>query len=250
MTNKSKILFFRHGEEPTFKEHIAEHGSEHDELKELEHEDSIIGLTLQGAVRTYFMPKIVKKLIGNNNFQLHTYTNYGHKKGNNVLNEPVSRSYYTSQLLRSSKKCDDIILYNKSDNVFELVENLLNASKKYPYIIVCWEHATIPIIIQHLLKLDHAPNYNEITKKFMHDKIKYKKTISKKKIESIKRSANGVENDNDKIKNEIIDIDKDMYYAPIWEIKINHKKQKNKYNVFPGITIENNKGDWTANYYF
>lgn len=223
---KSRIILLRHGEEPKFKD------VEGKEKHQLSHEDSLIGLTLQGAARAYYMPRLIKKIIENNKFQLHTYTNYDHIEENGHKCEaPVSRSYFTTQLLQSSPNCSSIVLYNKSQNIYELVRNLEDNIKTHKYIIVCWEHTQIPIIVQKLLNLEHEPNYDNTVKDIGSklDKIKKKeKYVTNKQLASIVRCANDLKEDNEKIKNEAINLEDDLYYAPVWDLKFNNKKKEIK----------------------
>jgi len=247
MIKEARIIFLRHGEEPDFVK-ISE------KIKNrLKHEDSIIGLTLQGAVRAYCMPTLIKKILGESkNFQLHTYTNYNHKEANGKkCPEPVSRSYYTSQLLRSSPNCKNTVLYNKSEDVYELVENIKTNAKIYDNIIICWEHGQIPLIIQKLLDLKKEPSYNKIVKKFFKNKYEIKKeTIKTSDLSKIQRSANAMKKDNNKTKNELAKIKDDMYYAPVWDVKYNNEDNKGEFNVYPGLTINTLKNDdWNVNWY-
>ncbi len=230
-----RIIFLRHGEQPTLKDTEFDK----DEIKKLEHEDSSIGLTLQGSIRAYMMPKLINKLFGKKaKYQIHTYTNCKD-------DEPVARAYYTTQLLRQDQRCSSVILYNKSENIYELVENLKNSKSKN--IIVCWEHGRIPKILKQLLALKEEPDYGKITKGF--NKKSYKlstKKVTTDKLAIIQRCAPKLLNDNILTQDELITDEKELEYAPIWDVNL----LKNKYSVYPGLTINKSAGNnWNVKFY-
>jgi hypothetical protein len=231
MSKKSRIILLRHGEEPNF---------DHDH--KLKKHDSEIGLTHQGAIRSHFLPTLVQKILGKKKYELHTYT---HLKND----EPISRSYYTVQNLMLSSQCKNVVLYNKSDNIYELVENVMSSSKVNKNIIICWEHSQIPVIISKLLDLETKPNYNKCIKyanKLPKKKIVEKNKISTSDIEYVQRCAKYIEKENDEIKGESVSVKGDMSYALVWDINMTKKE----YCVYPGFTIKPKKKDtWLIKYY-
>lgn len=226
MGKKARIILVRHGEEPTFHNH-------HD----LKDKGSEIGLTQQGAVRAICLPKLIEKIIGKKKFQLHTYTHLDH-------NEPTSRSYYTVQNLISSKRCKNLVLYNKSYDIYELTNNIKSASKIYKNIVICWEHKQIPIIVQNLLKLNETPDYDTYVDKF-NNKSNLKEKQIVKNVDNIKLCAKFISSDNHKVKTENINDKDDMSYALVWDINFSSKKFK----VYPGFTIQPKSNSYLVKYF-
>lgn len=227
-----KIFLVRHGEQPILD------GQESDGSN-LENEASELGLTLQGSVRTWCMPKLVNRLIGHKEkYQIHTYANYKN-------NSPVSRAYYTTQILRQKKRCQGIILYDKSQNIYELVENILNQSQYVDNIIVCWEHETIPKIIQRLIGLSQPPNYRTIVDTFEPVLISQDK-IQLSDIKKIQRCSPDFQFQNKLHKYDITKGIHELAYAPVWKVNLTKKS----YKVFPGFTIQPDKNKlWLVNWY-
>lgn len=227
-TINKRIILIRHGEQATTLN------------RNIKEEDSEIGLTIQGAIRAYYLPHLIDILL-DNKYELHTYT---HDKGIG----PVSRSYYTVLPLMSTEKCQHVILYKKSDDINELVANIKSSISKF--IVVCWEHLQIPNIVKKLLNLnkEETPNYNKICKrlkyKFKNNKIEEMERIKIKpkifkKIKKITRCNYHLTNDNNKIKNEFIK--NDIPYSLIWDIESynNNNNNDNKCIIYPGLIVKN-----------
>lgn len=209
-----RIIIVRHGEEPTSKS-----------VKDIQSE---IGLTLQGAVRAYLMPNLIKKLFGDKPFELHTYSHNKHGK-------PTSRSYYTSQLLHLS---NNTVIYDKSDEIDELVKGINNS--KADNIVVCWEHSKIPVIINGLINTQ--PDYNECVQNIA-SKLNEKKvsnyTVQTDQLNHIQRCDPTVQSQNETVKYNHIDIKKDLEYALVWDVEYKGK-HKSHYDVYPNYLITPN----------
>ena len=221
-----RIIFLRHGEQPNFVE------AGQNVLPNLKSEASEIGLTIQGSIRACFMPKLIKKILGKKGtYQLHTYTNCKH-------GIPVSRAYYTTQLLRESERCQGVILYDKSENMYELVSNILDQSRQVKNIVVCWEHTRIPQIIQQLLSLADEPNYKACVSNFQKQNypVKYQQ-VSHTKFQSIQRCAANFQEDNGRTKDEVIIGEKELAYSPVWDVKLKNASEGGTYTVYPGFII-------------
>ena len=126
-----RILVFRHGEEPDDKKYKDIH--------------SKIGLSKQGGIRALMMPDILNSIFNGDNYEVHTYSN-----------DNLSRSFLTCQLF------DNIVLYDKSDDIDELVKGVKKSGSNN--IIICWNHSYIPDIIHELIGVD-KPDYDDIVKK-------------------------------------------------------------------------------------
>ena len=122
---KKRIIILGHGEEP------------HPKQKKINKVQSRIGLNHQGAIRALMMPELLKTLLGEAKYELHTYT---HNK-NNI---PTSRSFYTTQFAKNK-----ILICDKSNQVDLLIKNVLNS--KAQNIVICWEHTQIPLMLKQLI---------------------------------------------------------------------------------------------------
>jgi hypothetical protein len=207
MSNK-RILLVRHGEEQ--------------HQKRIEKIQTRIGLNNQGIVRTALMPELINKLIGNEPYELHTYTHLS-------KDEPTSRSYYTSQLLHHS------VLYDKSDDIHQLVHNIKNSQANN--IIVCWEHCEMSRIMHELI--DIKPDYDHNAKKIFKQldkkfKLKDITTIRLKDVKHLKYCSNEFLKQNTDTRDYYIKPDEDVSYALVWDINYDDKT----YKVYPDYIIK------------
>lgn len=203
-----RIILVRHGEEP--------------KQKKIGHIQTKIGLNNQGAIRSALMPEIVHSLIGDESYELHTYTHI-------LNNEPTSRSFHTSQLLKNQ------ILYDKNDDIEQLVDNVKKSASSI--IIVCWEHAHLPTIMARLIGVhsnwDHISKkiYKKLDKKY---KLKSKQKINLKDITTIKYCSDEFLKENTKVRDYYIEPEEDIGYALVWDITYDVKK----YKVYPSYLIK------------
>ncbi|AYV77785.1 MAG: hypothetical protein Edafosvirus1_116 [Edafosvirus sp.] len=214
-----KIVTVRHFEEESNKEYkdISSH----------------IGGTIQGAVRASLMPQLVHKLFGDEEYELHTYTN-------DVNNVPTSRSYYTVQLLKPAEKK----LYSKSSNVDDLIKAVKET--KYKNVLICWEHGEFPDIIKGLcgVKTNYDDTVNDLKKKNKKNRIYPTKTfkVATKDVLNIVRSAPEYVVQNDATKMDLVD--DSFAYSPIWQFTLNVKSV----SVFAGYssTYDKTTDTWTV----
>jgi hypothetical protein len=208
MDISKRIILLRHSEEP--------------KQKRIEKIQTRIGLNNQGVVRTSLMPELIHKLIGNKAYELHTYTHP-------FKDEPTSRSYYTSQLLQHQ------VLYEKSDDIHHLVDNIKNS--KANIIIIFWEHCEIPKVIHELIDIkidwDHTSKkiYKRLNKKY---KLVEKKTVSLKDLKDIKYCADGFIKENIDTRDYYIKPNESIGYALVWDINYDKKE----YKVYPNYLIK------------
>jgi len=208
MNSGKRIILLRHCEQP--------------HQKKIEKIQSHVGGTNQGMIRTYLRPELINKLIGNETYELHTYTH-------TYKNEPTSRAYYTSQLLLHHT------LYEKSDDINELVENVKKSICKN--IIICWEHEELCIIMNNLIGIKPTWSYvakkmyNELGKKF---KVKDKVKIELKDVEHLKYCASDFIKQNTKTRDYYTKPDEEIEYALVWDIDY----EKKEYKVYPDYMIK------------
>jgi hypothetical protein len=203
-----RIILCRHANEP--------------KQKRIEHIQSKVGLNDQGAIRASLMPELINKLIGNAPYELHTYTHV-------YKNEPTSRAYYTSQLLANQ------VLYPKSDDFEQLVENIKKSTANI--IVVCWEHCLISKIIN--LLIGKHPDWDHYTQKIgkqLGKKYKVKETqkIALKDISTIKYCADVFLKQNKGVRDYYIKPKQDVSYSLIWDVDYDKKE----YTVFPDYIIK------------
>lgn len=208
MRRNKRVLLCRHGNE--CKQH------------KIEHIQTRIGLSDQGALRAFFMPEIIASLIGDEPYEVHTYTN----PENGV---PTSRSYYTAQLL------DNIILYDQSEDIKLLVENIKKSKAKN--IIVIWSHYFIELIIEQLIGL--KPDWEKWAKKIYKQLDKKYTLLAEEKIELcdvkfIKYSASAYLRENRKAREYYDKPKNDISYAIMFDVDYNNKT----YDIFPTYLIE------------
>lgn len=215
-----RIIILRHCEEP--------------KQKKIAHIASEIGMTNQGAVRTFMMPKLVHKLINDDAYQLHTYTH-------TVDNEPTSRSFYTCQFLDKT----NIVLYHKSADFHELVENI--KASKAKTIIVVWEHLQIPKIIK--LLIGKRINYEKTCKKIW--KRMPKKTSEKISLLNVTYCAESMIKKNKQVRDYYISFEDDLEYSLVWDIAFDETGSmliKKSLSVYPGFLIKKGKKWKVLNY--
>ena len=152
-------------------------------------------------------------------------------------NEPTSRSYFTSQLLKNRN-----LSINKSDEVDQLVEDL---KKETANNIICiWEHSVIPKIIHKLIGVS-APDYDHTVSnisKQLGKEIPLKSTqaINEDDIKNIQLCAKDFKKDNEKVNDHITTLKDDVAYSLVWDINFTKKS----YTVYSGYLIESNKTNW------
>ena len=199
---------------------LARHG-EQSKQKRVESIQSKIGLTDQGAVRASLMPELVNKLIGNEPYELHTYTH-------TYEDVPTSRAYYTSQLLANH------VLYPKDDDLEQLVDNIKKSTAKN--IIVCWEHSLISKIINLLIgqhpDWDHYAHKigKQLGKKY---KLKDTQNVILKKI-PIRYCADIFLKENLGSRKYYNKPKQDVSYSLVWDVDYDKKQ----YTVFPDYIIK------------
>jgi hypothetical protein len=207
-------LIFRHCEEP--------------KQKRITDIASKIGMTDQGAVRTSIMPKLVSDLIGNEPYELHTYTH-------TINDEPTSRSYYTTQLLKPASR----ILYDKSDDLKKLIANVQRSEA--PIIVIVWEHLKIPEMIHHLLRTKKLPNYEKTTKQIWKKLGGKQYPLVQKYQKSLPTTADPIEYcspeftaENTDVRNYYIKAPDNIAYSIVWDLDL----RTGVYKVHPGVLIK------------
>jgi len=212
-----RVIVIRHGEECR--------------KKKIEKIQTKIGLTNQGAVRTSLMPEIIHKLVGDEPYELHTYTHMEH-------NEPTSRAFYTTQLLETTP-----MLYEKSDDIKQLVENIKKSKAKN--IIVFWEHNLVCHIMHQLIGL--KPDWEDTAKKIYKKlgkkyKLMDKVMVNLADLNEIKYCSDEFLKENMEVRDYYIKPSDDISYSLVWDIDYGNKS----YKVFPNYIIKKVKDDENA----
>lgn len=210
-----RIIILRHGEKP-----------DRHEYKDIE---SHLGLVNQGAVRAFLMPKLIKKLIGDEKYNFYTYTD-------SVSNIPTCRAFYTGQLLENRN--DN---FNKSSQTGELVNAISNDPSNT--IIVCWEHDVIPDIIKQLINQDI--DFKTVCKQVQKNKGEKRSevTVSLDQLDGIKYCSDDYLKENKKARNYVIDKNDDVAYSLVFDIN------GSNLNVYLGMLVVADGDNFRAKFY-
>jgi len=140
--------------------YFCRHGEKSDDT-----ENKATGLTYQGGIRRHYMPQYVEKLLGKEAFDKNDYDLYTYTANKN--HEATSRSYYTlGDLCDIINKNDKkkIHLIDESDDYDSFVKSIYDCKSNNA--IICWEHNVINDLINKLLNINNAPEYNDLSKKY------------------------------------------------------------------------------------
>jgi len=210
-----KVILCRHAEEP-----------QNPQFKSIQ---TAIGMSYQGAVRTYLLPQLIEKLFNGNEYEVHTYTN----SKNNI---PVSRSYYTVQLLKGTRK-----FYNTSNDIDKLINGIKKS--KSNNILVCWKHSHFETIIKKLTKINiNLKNIIKDLTKINTNNQQNTLQISTSEILNITRCSPEYKTENELCKYDITK--NDIKFSPIFILDTD----KNTLHVSASYTLILNKetDTWTA----
>jgi hypothetical protein len=210
-----RILIVLHGEEPK--------GKSTSGIKPR------IGLSVQGAVRAYLLPEMIKRVFGDEPYEVHTYDN---KKSG----KPVSRSYFT---VKSLAKRATIVTQAKSDDVDGVVKAI--KASKASNILVSWKGTRIPSIIKKLLNNVTKPDYDIEEPRFakLLDPSKATlRTVSEAEVEHIELCSSQYRKANESAKHAVSKTKKEVKHSIVWDLTYDPQNpSNNSYRTFANYVI-------------